>query len=858
MTTITKQHIRSISPLLSIVILVACTESGPAVVPGVSLELARHRAATISGINYALRFSIPEKKDAEIAASAAITFDLVRNSSPLQLDFRENASKITRVLSNGVESEYRFENEHIVIPAEKTVTGSNLVEIEFVAGSTSLNRNPEFLYTLFVPDRARTAFPLFDQPDLKATYELTLLIPSDWTAMSNAPAESVTRKNGQSEFRFTRSDLISSYLFSFVAGKFEVIEREVGGRSMVMFHRETDEAKVARNVDDIFKLHAAALDWLEEYTEIDYPYQKFGFALIPSFQYGGMEHVGAIQYRADSLLLDESPSDTRLLGRAGLIAHETAHMWFGDLVTMEWFDDVWTKEVFANFMAAKIVNPGFPEINHDLNFLVRHYPGAYSVDRTTGANPIRQFLPNLNEAGQMYGAIIYNKAPIMMRQLELMIGEGQFREGMREYLANYSFANATWPALIEILDRKSSVDLKAWSEIWVNTSGRPEVTATLDVDSGNLQVNQRDPGGQSRVWPQTFAVTSLSDEYGDTRFSVSSIASSIRLDESRIPPGADVIFNSDGLGYGIFPTSFEVLGAWDRLNDVEKGSALVNLHEALLDGRDPGIEKYFEALRDITLVEQNQLILDLALGQLRRIYWTLLPEAHRNDLSAGLENALWQSMQQQSLSNKKKIFFDAFADISLSPDAVAKLHGVWSGSLTVEALPLSEDDRIDLARILAIKIPGEADDIIATQLANTQNPDSQRKLGFIAPSLSADKAVRDRFFASLADEENRAVESWVLEALENIHHPLRLVESEQYILPSLELLQEIQITGDIFFPKRWLDVTLGNYRSGTAVQTVRAFLEERPEYNQQLRMKILQSADMMFRASTLVGADQAQ
>jgi aminopeptidase N len=107
------------------------------------------------------------------------------------------------------------------------------------------------------------------------------------------------------------------------------------------------------------------------------------------------------------------------------------------------------------------------------------------------------------------------------------------------------------------------------------------------------------------------------------------------------------------------------------------------------------------------------------------------------------------------------------------------------------------------------------------------------------------------------EEENRAIESWVLDALENIHHPLRTGESEQYILPSLELLQEIQVTGDIFFPKRWLDVTLGNYRSGTAVHTVRTFLDDRPDYNQQLKMKILQSADMMFRASTLIGADQA-
>ena len=113
-------------------------------------------------------------------------------------------------------------------------------------------------------------------------------------------------------------------------------------------------------------------------------------------------------------------------------------MWFGDLVTMRWFNDVWMKEVFANFMAAKIVNPAFPEINHDLRFLCRHYPAAYDVDRTAGTNAIRQRLDNLNEAGSLYGAIIYQKAPIVMRQLEMIGTPNRLREGLREYLKQHS------------------------------------------------------------------------------------------------------------------------------------------------------------------------------------------------------------------------------------------------------------------------------------------------------------------------------------------------------------------------------------------------------------------------------------
>ncbi|MCG8371941.1 MAG: M1 family aminopeptidase, partial [Balneolales bacterium] len=431
--------------LFSLLILLnACA---PAIenVPGVSLELAEFRKKVISDLSYNLELSIPEDAQEPIPGTISIQFQLAENKVELPLDFRETADKLHSLTINGQETPIIFEHEHILLPKELLQKGSNSVSIEFTAGETSLNRNPEFLYTLFVPDRARTCFPLFDQPNLKATYELTLELPSSWNALSNAPLLSKVEKGTIATWEFGTSDLMSSYLFSFVAGEFEMVTRNVHGVEMTMLHRETDEEKVDRNLDDIFDLHKASLDWLEEYTGIDHPFQKFDFVLIPSFQYGGMEHTGAIQYRASSLFLDESPSQSQLLSRASLIAHETAHMWFGNLVTMDWFNDVWTKEVFANFMAAKIMNPNFPEINHDLNFLVRHYPRAYSVDRTEGANPIRQHLPNLNEAGTMYGAIIYNKAPVMMRQLELLVGEEAFQQGVQEYLETFANANATWP-----------------------------------------------------------------------------------------------------------------------------------------------------------------------------------------------------------------------------------------------------------------------------------------------------------------------------------------------------------------------------------------------------------------------------
>ena len=148
-------------------------------------------------------------------------------------------------------------------------------------------------------------------------------------------------------------------------------------------------------------------------------------------------------------------------------------MWFGDLVTMNWFDDVWTKEVFANFLAAKVVHPSFPEVDHDLRFFLAHHQAAYGIDRTAGANPIRQPLENLKEAGALYGPIIYQKAPIVMRHLERLVGEERFRDGLREYLRTFRYGNATWPDLIDILDRRTGTDLRSWSAVWVEEPGRP-------------------------------------------------------------------------------------------------------------------------------------------------------------------------------------------------------------------------------------------------------------------------------------------------------------------------------------------------------------------------------------------------
>ena len=352
-----------------------------------------------------------------------------------------------------------------------------------------------------MPARASATFPCFDQPNLKGIWRLTLLVPGDWAAVSNAPVEKDEPiDKGRRMVVFEPTEPLPTYLVAFAAGRFNEERGERNGRTFRMLHRETDPARIARNREAIFDQHAQAIGWLEEYTGIRYPFPKFDFVLIPAFQFSGMEHPGAVYYNANSLLLDETATEQQALGRANVIAHETAHMWFGDLVTMSWFNDVWMKEVFANFMAAKIVNPSFPSMNHDLRFVLQHLPAAYDVDRTEGANPIRQPLANLNEAGSLYGAIIYQKAPVVMRQLELLVGEDGVsrrcsrisrRASVRERGLDGSRADGS--------TTRTPADLAAWSRAWVDEPGRPTIRTDLQVENGVITRLALRAGGPARA-----------------------------------------------------------------------------------------------------------------------------------------------------------------------------------------------------------------------------------------------------------------------------------------------------------------------------------------------------------------------
>ena len=800
---------------------------------GISTELAQLRKQEIKDLKYDLHFFIPERKQEAVKGEANIRFT-VQRPQEIILDFRESEDKIKEVSVNGKPTDYIFRNEHLILPQSSIKKGVNEVHIRFIAGNQSLNRNEEFLYTLLVPDRARTVFPCFEQPNLKAEFTLQLEVPAEWEAVSNTSIQTEAIKNGIKHITFCPTEPLSTYLFSFVTGKLKKAVYADGERMLTAYHRETDPKKVAQ-LDIIFQQVAASLHWLEDYTNIPYPFAKYSFIILPGFQYGGMEHTGATLYNDTQMFLSEFPTPDEELARAKLIAHETAHMWFGDYVTMDWFNDVWTKEVFANYFAACITEPLFPNVNHSLNWMKTYTSASLAEDRTTGSNSIRQPLDNLRNAGLIYGNIIYNKAPVMMQKLVEIMGEEAFQKGIREYLKTYAYGNATWDDLIAILDARSEEDLASFSDVWVNQKGMPHISFTNRY--GQLEIRQRDPLNRGLLWPQSFQITFQGAEES-TSVEVNLTNETYAI---TVPLGTQAILpNTDGRGYGLFIPDEEskewMLTHWQETSDDTARQSLLMLLYENYQHRLISDKEWMEALMNGMKNEKNALIASTLCGY--------LGEPLQKSGNETWEEKIWEWSENHPLTSCRLQLIRCLISNARAPKSIDKLYQLWKE----QSHPmLNERDYMTLSYELSLHRPEMYESIRNTQRERITNPDRRRQFDFIVQAVTPDTLQMDAFFQSLMKAENRRIEPWAASALAYLNHPLRQAYSVKYIRPGLEVLQEVQRTGDIFFPKNWASALLRNHKSKEAYREVQAFFEAHPEYSPLLKNKILQAAWPLYK-----------
>ena len=813
---------RAIIRILTMAALTLCTLPSWAWDEGVPLALAKLRANQLGNLRYQLDVTLPNERTAPVCGTVEISFER-KGKDDVTLDFEgRNVDKTCTV--NGVDTDTEWTQGHIRIAAALLREGANSVRIGFTADDKALNRHDDYLYTLFVPALAHTVFPCFDQPDLKARFTVNLRMPEGWTSLHS-----------------DASHPIPTYLFSFTAGRFSEATALRNGRKLRMLYRETDPKKTAQ-AHDIMDEAAQAIAWMERYTGIDFPWGEYGFVVLPGYQFGGMEHPGAIQYNDSRIFLDENPTQQDRITRTSLIAHETAHLWFGDLVTMRWFDDVWTKEVFANFMADKVCRERFPDIDHDVNFLKAYQSSALATDRTEGTHPIQQPLDNLRDAGLLYGNIIYNKAPVMMRKLEEQMGEEALRKGLADYLRRYAYANATWDSLIDILAAHApGCDLHGFSDVWVKQRGLPIIRTRYE--DGQLVVTQSDPYGRGLCWPQRLCM-GLYMAKGDK---VRTVEVDMREPEVRVPIDREpyvVLPNYDGSGYGRFETSATALAvqgyAWQVMpNKLHRYAAVMNLYENYLMNRMKPSE-LLNTMNTFLMNEEDEQVATALCGYIGRVYRDIDSDSKRF-----FEYYLYNDATTHPLPSVRKQLMRLLSTSCLSETICDSVYHVWQER--TDTL-LGEQDYIQMAYHLAIMRPAQWQEILQVQRERIGNEDKRREFDFVSRACNPDPDVRRQLFESLLDPTNRRVEPWAARMLALLNSYAFEPQSNEYLRIGLDALQDIQHTGDIFFPTNWLHALLGGHVSEEAGDIVNYWIKGRTGYPEALTNKVKECAYPLLRA----------
>ena len=847
---------------------------------GIPRELARFRAQQIKDVRYQLSYTIHSQWDF-VQGDEELRFVLDSTSSgkngtqPLWLDFREG--KVSALGVNGKTVPPTIQNGHVELPANLLKPGENDVLITFTApvapAGKAITRfedkddGSEYIYTLFVPMDAEMAFPCFDQPDLKAKFRLDVFSPADWTVISNTPqAAGHERENeayseqGMRHTVFAETRPISTYLFAFAAGPFKKVHNTPGLPGLYV--RKSKLQKAEAEAEAVQQITADGIKYLSDYFAQPFPFPKYDMVMIPGFAYGGMEHAGATFLREESILFRTAPTHSDRLNRDILLLHELTHQWFGDLVTMRWFDDLWLKEGFAQYMAYHALNALKPNENVWKRFYQAIKPAAYAIDSTQGTTPIYQDIPNLKDAKSAYGAIVYSKAPGVIKQLAFVVGENQFRDGLRLYLKEHAYANAEWNDLVKALERVSKKPLGPWADAWIKRRGMPQVDVEWGCDGEgaegiiHVMLVQHDVLGEGGVWPIATTVLMGRREPGESTTSrVEWHDPATRFGGPDIHGCPDYVFaNYEDEGYGRFLLDARsrkvVMAELGGIKDIFErtllwGSLWDSVREAEMDPRE-----YIDlALRDLPTEKDESLaqsIIGRTIGALHRY---VSPEV-RAQLAPKMETLAADQMLHSPSQDMRITWFRALRGVAETAKARDQLKDMLSGKLTVPGVELRPLDRWNIVESLVAQNDPDAPEVLAAEEKRDPSGDG-KKYAYMAAAARPDAKTKKEYFDEYLHNAARP-EDWVEISLGSFNWWNQSDLTLPYLGPALDALPQVKRERKIFFMLAWLNAFIGGQQSAAAQKQVHDFLDK-AALDKDLKLKILEVVDELDRTVKIRG-----
>ncbi len=468
--------------------------------------------SSISPINYKLVFK-PDFKKFAYSGDEEIEVNILRSTDKIIINSRELTIKKAVVESGkkvyDTKLKYNKLDETVELKLPKKIKGSAIIKINFSGlnndkmygfyrSSYTYNGRTEYmLSSQFEPSDARSAFPCFDQPDMKATFDISFLIPKEYDAISNMPQKSISSKGANKLVSFRRTPLMSTYLVYLGVGKFDYVESNLGDLPVRVVTQPGKKLYVAMALDYCKKF----LDFYIKYFNMPYPMPKLDLITVPDFSAGAMENWGAITFRDTVIFGDENSSAVTKERISITVAHELAHQWFGDLVTMKWWDDLWLNESFATFMSYKAVSATIKSIGAGDQFYENEFRNAMYYDQLKATHPISVKVSSPGQINSLFDSISYEKGASVLAMLENYLGEKYFREGLHNYLNSFKYSNSVKENLWAALEAESkkggnSKEVKDIMKSWITRAGYPEVTAehakaTSNDKSSEIKVSQK-------------------------------------------------------------------------------------------------------------------------------------------------------------------------------------------------------------------------------------------------------------------------------------------------------------------------------------------------------------------------------
>ncbi|MFM1825429.1 MAG: aminopeptidase [Actinomycetota bacterium] len=688
---------------------------------------AIQRASLVSEPVYRVSLELDGKGDT-FSCFASINFKAIENSNTW-IDLV--SPKVESIWLNGEELNVSEVFDGTRIQLQKLKQNNQLkikAQCSYMNTGEGLHRHIDpvdkevYIYTQFeVPD-CRRVFPVFEQPDIKGVLNLTVKAPSKWTVISNTqtPNPKII-ENDFSIWTFDETPKMSSYLYAICAGpyakKTDVYEGKFGSYPLAIFVRPSLSQYLDH--EEIFQVTKQGFKWFEDKFQIGYPFKKYDQVFVPEFNAGAMENVGCVTFR-DEYIFRSRTTRTAYESRANTILHELAHMWFGDLVTMKWWNDLWLNESFAEW-AAHWASTGATQYNEAWTlFHVQRKAWAYRQDQLPSTHPIAANMPDLDSVYENFDGITYAKGASALRQLVAWVGEENFLKGLKNYFEKHAWKNTELKDLLNELSISSGRELDSWSKIWLESSGATLLRPEIEVDQNNLitklVINQEPPsappGLDPVLRPHRLAL-GVYEKQGEKlvrtkRIEVDVVGDKTLIKELEGTKRPDLLLiNDDDLTYAKIRLDSHSLNTatkeiasiesslsraliwgavWDMVRDAEVGTG------KYLDLVLAGIEKE----TDIGLVQQ-------VLMQCRSAIDVFADRKNRKNynikLASGIEKLI--SLANPG-SDRQLALVRTFSAVATTEEQVTKVAQILDGQLQIEGLLVDTDLRWALLRRLVV------------------------------------------------------------------------------------------------------------------------------------------------------------